>query len=534
MATRTSFGKEDIGAEILAILTTGLYRDPLDTLREYIQNAIDAECRSLEIVIDPDTVSVTDDGHGMDAEKARRAIRFGISDKNPLQNVGFRGIGLYSAFNLCEKLTIHTRSEKDAKGHRISVDFKGIRDALMREQQRRKQDLPPALYLEKLLETAVHVDVDAEDGLAQHGTRAILSGLLGDVYKRLNSWGDVESYLQNTVPLPFHPAFQHKGAIEKRLKDEAQRIIPLTLQVLVRREAIYRPYRNEMFTKGTGHPPAFFPVTDGKKTFAVAWACINDARAVLKDASLRGLLIKKFGFSIADRNFLEPFFTRTVINRRLTGEIIVRDPELIPNAARSDFEHNAARQSFMVALSALTAALDDWGNKFQQEDKAREVLDKTRARAAEINSALPNVTRDSDRLLTLLREIDTHDKTLKTHQKTLKDIASDGLAQTQKLLKTDRDFIESLLLKKKQDQKDLEQRIVKSVQQELAEKNTAAPEPEPATDLTAVVDAYALQSVEDWRALLRYIDEAALQSRLSPEDYQEVLRAIRDFLDEIE
>ena len=36
MTTSTHFGKEDIGGEILPF-TTGLYRNTLDALREYIQ-----------------------------------------------------------------------------------------------------------------------------------------------------------------------------------------------------------------------------------------------------------------------------------------------------------------------------------------------------------------------------------------------------------------------------------------------------------------------------------------------------------------
>ena len=37
------FNKFDIGAEIIAILTRGMYPDPKDALREYIQNGVDAK-----------------------------------------------------------------------------------------------------------------------------------------------------------------------------------------------------------------------------------------------------------------------------------------------------------------------------------------------------------------------------------------------------------------------------------------------------------------------------------------------------------
>ena len=93
MPEKVSFKKEDIGGELLPILTTGLYRNKLDTLREYVQNAIDANCAHIELSIDPDTIMVADDGVGMTFDEAKTAIKLGISEKSPLKNVGFRGIG---------------------------------------------------------------------------------------------------------------------------------------------------------------------------------------------------------------------------------------------------------------------------------------------------------------------------------------------------------------------------------------------------------------------------------------------------------
>ena len=132
MAQGIRFSKEDIGGELLPILTSGLYRDKLDTLREYIQNAIDAKSKHIELVIDPDVVSVSDDGTGMTAAEARRAIRLGISEKNPLENVGFRGIGLYSAFNLCDHLALHTRASGDSGGYVLRFDFRLLTQGLDR------------------------------------------------------------------------------------------------------------------------------------------------------------------------------------------------------------------------------------------------------------------------------------------------------------------------------------------------------------------------------------------------------------------
>ena len=174
---RIHFSKEDIGGEILPILTTGLYRDTLDALREYIQNSIDADAKHIDLFVDPDVVSVTDDGRGMDRSEARKAMRLGISEKNPLLNVGFRGIGIYSAFNLCDSLEIFTKSIHEDTTYRLFFDFRRIRRALLAEQERRNQGKPPELYLERLLENSVFMEPSSDGIVDGHGTKALLHGL---------------------------------------------------------------------------------------------------------------------------------------------------------------------------------------------------------------------------------------------------------------------------------------------------------------------------------------------------------------------
>src|SRR5437667_715874 len=114
---------------------------------------------------------------------------------------------------------------------------------------------------------------------------------------------------------------------------------------------------------------------------------------------MRGLLIKKFGFSVGKRGYLEPFFKRTVFNRRITGEIIVQHEGLIPNAARSDFENNAARQEFLSVLPEFIADLSAWADEIQQTEKARQVLTEVTHDLGNIAEDLPNSQRDKDAML---------------------------------------------------------------------------------------------------------------------------------------
>ena len=534
MPDRIKFSKQDIGAEILPILTTGLYRNKLDALREYIQNSIDAKCKKIELVIDPDTITVEDDGIGMDFDEAKTAIKLGISEKNPKETVGFRGIGIYSAYNLCDCLDIYTRTESDTNCNLIHIDFKSARLELAKDQERKKQNMPTNVYLEKLLENIVYVDVDKKNTLTKAGTRAIMSYLLDEVYDELNNWDKVVSYLREVVPLPFREDFKYTSAIQEKFEEADCKIIPVTLQIGSMRKEITRPYYNGMFTHSGKRPPEFFEISDGRQHYGFAWVCINDARRVLKDIPLRGLLIKKFGFSISNRNYLEPYFARPVFNRRITGEVIIQNEELIPNAARSDFEHNSTRQAFIQALSEFIKQLSVWANRIQEDDKAREVLATILIVLRAINKELPSIRRDKEKLLARNNLLYSVALQLSAHADTLKNIEAKDYERADTLLKECQDFVKSALIERQRDQKKMEQRVVKSIRREAApatksEKERAKDIPK---DILDLLEIYGIQMPEEISGLLKLLDEHYLRITLSDEEYSEMIANLRDYLDE--
>lgn len=535
MKNKIKFSKEDIGGDILPILTTGLYRNVLDTLREYIQNSIDARAKHIELVIDPDTIMVSDDGQGMSAEEARNAIKLGISAKNPTVNVGFRGIGVYSAFNLCNTLDIFTRTSNKNPCFAINFNFKNIRKALLEDQERRKRGESSSLYLEKLFENDVSVSVDDDNTITKKGTRCIMGGLLGHVYQRLNDWNEVVSYLQDVIPLPFSPSFKHKDEIEEEFSSEYYKVVPFKLQISNRRESIYRPYNNSMFTHGGEHPPAFFDIPARKKEhFAFAWVCINDARRVLKEPKLRGLLIKKFGFSISDRNYLEHYFGRAVINRRITGEIIVKHENLIPNAARSDFEHNSTRQLFFQAFPGFIKNVSQWANKLQAEDKAKEVLDEVAASVYKISETLPKARRDREELLRLNLRLNYLSEQLLRHATTLKKIMPDEFDEVIFETKDCQNSVKSALVERKKKAKDLEKEAIRNIQRKasVAKKKKKKRLKDIPKNLVAVTEDYGLKMSEELLDFLKYLDEDILQQRLETEEYQEIISSMREFMEE--
>jgi hypothetical protein len=517
---RVHFSSADIGGELLPILTRGLYSDILDSLREYIQNAIDARATKISVSIDPDVVTISDDGVGMDAVEARRAIRLGISEKNPQVNVGFRGIGTYSGFNLCESLEIFTKSAKENTIYRLFFNFSQIRRELMAEQERRNQGNPPGLYLERLLEESVFVEPTDEIVIVDQGTRVIMSGLLPDAYRRINDWDQVENYLQNVVPLPFNPEFKYGSILEEKFEEEDYRVVPLTLQMGDKSQSLYRPYTDSIFRFGGMHPPEFFDLRDTRTSFGFAWVCMNDARETIKDTKVRGLLIKKFGFSIGDRQYLEPFFGRTVYSRRITGEIIIKHPNLIPNAARSDFENNSVRQILLESLPKLTGAVDTWANNIQEIDRALEVLSELLGELGDINRELPSIQRDRERLLTLNARLAEIERRLKPHYRRLESAAKANLDQARELLSGAQRFVREALVSQRRSRRHIETEVVKAVQREalrpsaeVEARNESIP-----VDLLTLMDSYGIVDSEELRRVLQFLDDNILKAHLDRDE----------------
>ena len=531
---RVHFSREDIGGELLPILTSGLYRDTLDSLREYIQNAIDAKATEIRVSIDPDVVSVVDNGAGMGSTEARKAIRLGISEKNPLVNIGFRGIGIYSGFNLCDSLEIFTKSGDEDTTYRLFFDFRQIRRELLAEQERRSQGNPPELYLQRLLEQAVFMEPTQDGVIGHHGTQVIMSGLLPDAYRRINDWDQVVDYLQNVVPLPFNPEFKFREVVEEKFEKEDYRVVPLTLQIGDRSQPLHRPYTDAIFRFGGLHPPEFFDLKSGRQEFGFAWVCVNDARQTIKDLNIRGLLIKKFGFSIGDRRYLEPYFGRTVYSRRITGEVIIKHPSLVPNAARSDFENNSARQVFSEALPKFTRTVDAWANNIQELARAQEVLSDIASELAGYNRELPTIQRDRERLLTLNAELSDIDRRLKPHLRRLQFADPAGLDKSQELLTGVKRFVREALISQRRTRRNIEREVVKSIQREALKPTAAEQERKESipADLVNLLDAYGLVDSESLRRFLHYLDENVLKPHLSGDRYLQAIIELRDYLEE--
>src|SRR5262249_4442967 len=109
--------------------------NPMDCIREYIQNAVDAGAYTVKIKITGSSALMLDDGKGMNLDDLLQARQFGLSYKLIDEHVGFRGIGIYSGFDLCRSLRITTTKQDDPRQHVMVFEFADMKTQL--EQDRR-------------------------------------------------------------------------------------------------------------------------------------------------------------------------------------------------------------------------------------------------------------------------------------------------------------------------------------------------------------------------------------------------------------
>src|SRR5439155_13195310 len=126
---------DDIGGELISILSRGLYTNPLDCIREYVQNSVDANANTITIQITGNSVVIRDNGDGMTLAELLQARQVGLSPKSLQEYVGFRGIGLYSGFDLCTRLRITTKTRGEPHLHVLVFDFGAMRAQLESDKQ---------------------------------------------------------------------------------------------------------------------------------------------------------------------------------------------------------------------------------------------------------------------------------------------------------------------------------------------------------------------------------------------------------------
>ena len=342
-----------IGKDVLELLSSAMYVDPLTIFREYVQNAADAIDQAREegvvtadargeVVISLDaadrSVRIRDNGSGIPIiEAAPRLLSIGGSTKRGTRARGFRGVGRLAGLAYCRQLVFRTRAAGDRFVFELRWDCVKLKAAL--REVGRNDDLPG------VVNRIVGIDLLSGEGYPAHFFEVEMIDVVRH-HRRdaLLNEDLVRQYLSEVAPVPFDEGFRHAQKIHAHVGTHVRMG---DLHVEVNGGApLRRPHRDA------------FPVTDviddevselellrfeGRDggVAAVGWMIHHSYLGALPErAGVKGIRLRAGNVQVGGHNLLEEVFPEPRFNAWAIGEIHVVDPRLVPNARRDHFEQN--------------------------------------------------------------------------------------------------------------------------------------------------------------------------------------------------
>jgi hypothetical protein len=410
---------EDVGGELLPILSKGLYTNPLDAIREYVQNAVDAIATQVTIQITGNSVWILDDGFGMSPAELHESRHFGVSKKSISEHVGFRGIGIYSGFDLCNRLRITTKQENADRAYILEYDFGQMKSIL---ENARTDPSRPIIPLLQLLSAHTHFSNQRGYPRDKSFTLVHLEDINDVHIRRLSNREELRDYVLRNLPIDFDLEFEYREQINAQLKHYVKGYNPV--RVILRSDGMddeviakpnipnLGPPTMELVRNSRGQPIAFY------------WACLtNGSQRIGAENSefsdFEGLIYKIKGFTIGDREKLKKLWGgKKILYSWYTGEVYVLDENVIPNTERDDFETNNAKRALEAALQGVISGDDEsLYNIAKTSQEQRVAIRRIEEFSQTLASIEAEVTQQTHDPLEIYSQLDEIGRKLKRYQR---------------------------------------------------------------------------------------------------------------------
>ena len=328
-----------IGNDVLELVSSAMYVDPMTVYREYVQNAADAiddarrqgvlgagEAGRVDIAIEPSTrsVRVRDNGSGVAWPNfARKLTALGASAKRGTSARGFRGVGRLAGLAYAQELIFRSRVAGEDVVSELRWDCRGLKAAL------RAADVGNGVAgLIRSIASLRRVDAA---GYPDRFFEVELKGMLRLRSDRLMSPAAVAEYLSQVAPVPFAPEFKFGAEITAALRSVVD-LGELDIRIEGLGAPVYRPHRDRFVDEK--HAIAFegvevitIPGIDGDVA-AIAWILHHEYEgAVPTGALIKGLRLRSGNVQVGDHALLEDLYPEPRFNVWSVGEVHVVDRE---------------------------------------------------------------------------------------------------------------------------------------------------------------------------------------------------------------
>lgn len=381
-----------VGKYTLESLTNGMYSDPLDLFREYIQNAVDSidvaldqqldlkENFEIQVRVDElaGEIKIHDNGCGVKKSKVRSTlVDIGNSQKDKKKSRGFRGIGRLAGLGYCDELLFTTSAVGENVRSIIRFDTLTLRKLMF-------QNETDIVSVDDVLSKIITISKEEED-VEKHYFEVILEGV-SQKEKLLNP-KIVENYLLQHAPVPFDPQFHWGGIIKEKTRILGYEIPEY--KILLNGKLLYKPYKNTFICDRVKKREDSIYDVDVKafyrdeKLTAILWYGVLGFYGTVLDNQIKGIRIRQGNILIGDKTTCNSLFKEDRFNGWLVGELHVIDPELIVNARRDYFEQNEAHydlsEDFMEWSTEKTRELRKISSERSLEEKSKRIINAEKA-----------------------------------------------------------------------------------------------------------------------------------------------------------
>jgi hypothetical protein len=358
-----------IGKDILGLLSTAMYVEPLSIVREYVQNAADSidvaydsnilasrKPGKIEIRTDSEARSlvVRDNGVGIERRNVEEIlVAFGLSGKRGTSARGFRGVGRLGGLGFAQRVVFRTRFVGEPSVSEVAWDCRALRAILLDNGER--SDLADVVH------RVVSVRKLPDDGAPEHFFEVELERLARVRNDRLLNPIAIVDYLRQVAPLPLSPSL----LFNKAMSDFVEEFVPRRrIDICVNdSDPLTRPHRTQFVVSGTKQDK-FSEVEQIKihgidgGLAAIGWILHHSYLGALKaSTSIRGLRARVGDIQIGDDSIFAQAFPEPRFNTWVVGELHILDRGIIPNGRRDDFETTAAYSHLLSRLLPLGRAL---------------------------------------------------------------------------------------------------------------------------------------------------------------------------------
>ena len=352
-AKRHDLSEIVIGKDVLELVSSAMYVDPMTVYREYVQNAADAvdaaraagaltvvEPGRVDISVDPGTraVRIRDNGCGVPfRDFGRKLTALGGSAKRGTTTRGFRGVGRLAGLGYAQELIFRSRVPGEADISQLRWDCRRLKAALGEASD----DTGAADLIRKMTALERVGNDDAPERFFEVEMRGIIR-LRND---RLMSPVAISEYLSQVAPVPFSPVLSFGGELSKALSRHLD-LGELDIRIDGADEPVYRPHRDSFSFDGKqsvkfdGLSFVEIPGVDDDVA-AVAWVLHHAYEGAVPTGTLvKGLRLRTGNIQVGDHVLLEDLFHEPRFNGWSVGEVHVIDRRIVPNGRRDQFEQN--------------------------------------------------------------------------------------------------------------------------------------------------------------------------------------------------